>query len=188
MVYTPPRYKRPHFPVQMSNYRRAYQTGGCYFFPVVTHARQPILTQAAIIERLREAFRRTMRAQPFELDAIVVLPDHLHCVWQLSEGDHDFSSRWRAIKHYASTGVVSPVNARGEKQIWQRRFWEHLIDDEQDWRRHIDYIHYNPVKHGYVAKPVDWPHSSFEKAVKAGWYDEHWGQQLPEMISGMEFE
>jgi putative transposase len=172
----------------MSDYRRAFQSGGCYFFTVVTHRRRPWLTEELAIERLRQAFRHAMKVRPFSIDAIVILPDHLHCIWQLPEGDNDFPERWRQIKRFVSIGLISPLNARNEKTLWQRRYWEHLIRDEEDWRRHIDYIHYNPVKHGFVTRPSDWPHSSFKLALKRGWYEASWGEIESASIAGMEFE
>jgi hypothetical protein len=97
----------------------------------------------------------------------VILPDHLHSDWRLPDGDSDFSLRWRLIKHYVAAGMPAPTNRRGEKLVWQRRFWEHAIRDEDDWRRHVDYVHYNPVKHGYVSRPEDWPWSSFAAGTAA---------------------
>jgi len=118
----------------------------------------------------------------------VVLPDHLHRIWQMPDQDADFSRRWRLIKRYFSIGMDAEVSRRREKQIWQRRFWEHLVRDEEDWRQHMDYIHYNPVKHGYVKTPYDWPHSSFRRAVKHGLYPPDWGASQPAAIAGMDFE
>ena len=152
----------------MSNYRRARVPGGAYFFTVVTYERRPLLQDAAQVELLRRAFAWAKTRRPFSIDAIVILPDHLHCVWRLPEGDADFSGRWRAIKQFVSRRMEAPLSARGEKLIWQRRFWEHLIRDEEDWRRHLDYIHYNPVKHGFVNAPEAWPYSSFTAAVERG--------------------
>ena len=172
----------------MSNYRRAYQPGGCYFFTLVTHQRQPWLTQPANIERLRLAFRTVKAVRPFEMDALVIMPDHLHCLWRLPEGDSDFSERWRQIKRFVSIGVEAKTNARGEKLLWQRRFWEHVIRDQADWNKHMDYIHYNPVKHGYVNNPADWAHSSFNRALERGWYEANWGTQEPASIAGQNFE
>jgi len=154
-------------------YRRFYQSGARYFFTVVTENRAPLLIEN--IERLRAAFRLCLSRYPFEIEAIVVLPDHLHTVWRLPEGDADFSKRWMVIKRKFSAGLQSSVvsdskTKKREKGIWQRRFWEHYIRNEDDWRRHVDYIHFNPVKHGYVAKPQDWPYSSFNQAVSKGWY------------------
>jgi putative transposase len=106
----------------MSDYRRAFVPGGCYFFTLVTHARKPLLEVPANIDRLREGFRLTMTKYPFSIDAIVILPDHLHTIWRLPDNDADFSLRWRLIKHYLASGVSSTTNHRGEKRVWQRRF------------------------------------------------------------------
>jgi putative transposase len=172
----------------MSTYRRVYQPGGCYFFTVVTHERRAVLTNPDVLERLRTAFRHVQTTRPFTIDAIVILPDHLHCLWQMPTDNHDFSTRWRIIKHYVSTGINASLNVRKEKLFWQRRFWEHLIRDEEDWRRHMDYIHYNPVKHGYVTQVSDWPHSSFHQAVKEGLYPVDWGTFEPQNVKQMEIE
>jgi putative transposase len=172
----------------MSTYRRAYQPGGCYFFTVVTHERRAILTNPDVLERLRAAFHHVQTARSFTIDAIVVLPDHLYCLWHLPEDNHDFSTRWRMIKHYVSTGIDAPLNDRKEKLFWQRRFWEHLIRDEEDWRRHMDYIHYNSVKHGHVAKVSDWPHSSFHRALKEDLYPLDWGVFEPDNVKKMDIE
>ena len=156
------------------HYRRVYQSGARYFFTVVTENRQALLIEN--IERLRAAFRLGMSRYPFEIEAIVVLPDHIHTIWRLPEGDADFSKRWMVIKRKFSAGLQSAVVSdsklkKREKGIWQRRFWEHCIRNEEDWRRHIDYIHFNPVKHGYVSNPQDWPYSSFNQAIRKGWYE-----------------
>ena len=172
----------------MSDYRRAFIPGGCYFFTVVTHARQRLFDDIDNVTRLREGFRSTRQKHPFEIDAIVILPDHLHTIWRLPEGDANFSLRWRLIKHYLATGVSSISNRRGEKTVWQRRFWEHLIRNEEDWKNHVDYIHYNPVKHGYVNRAIDWPWSSCQRALERGWYPPGWGEQEPPNIHEMEFE
>ncbi len=129
---------------------------------------------------------------PFAIDAIVVLPDHLHTLWRLPDGEQDFSTRWMVIKRQFSAGLpAGPVNAskrsKREKGVWQRRFWEHCIRDEEDWRRHLDYIHYNPVKHGYVATPREWPYSSFRQAVAKGWYAEHWAAPV-DPFDGPDYE
>ena len=168
----------------MSEYRRIFIPGGSYFFTVVTQDRRPILTTPDNIARLREAFRLAMAAQPFRIDAVVVLPDHLHTVWRLPDGDADYPQRWARIKRFFSIGQSEgkrrgSLNRRREKGIWQRRYWEHAIRNEDDWRRHVDYVHFNPVKHGYATRPGDWPFSSFARAVRAGWYDADWGEQVP---------
>ncbi len=162
----------------MSNYRRLRIAGGLYFFTVVTANRRPILVEH--IDKLREAFHVVRQQLPFELDAVVVLPDHLHCILELPQGDTDFSMRWRLIKSRFSrsipkTRAETGKAARKERNVWQRRYWEHLIRDDRDYARHLDYIHYNPVKHGYVAKPIAWAYSSFRRFVERGIYAKNWG-------------
>jgi putative transposase len=168
-------------------YRRAKTPGGTYFFTVVTHCRRKFLCQPDNVTLLREAFRVVMERHSFRIDAAVILPDHLHCLWTLPPGDADFSTRWRLIKSYFSRhcdaacgGTVSPSRQRRqEKAVWQRRFWEHQIRDEVDFARHVDYIHYNPVKHGLVESPLDWEYSSFHKYVARGKYPAQWGAGKP---------
>ena len=152
----------------MTNYRRYYQDGGCYFFTVVINDRSTDLLTANI-QILRHAFAKIKKSYPFKIDAMVVLPDHIHSVWTLPKNDHDYSTRWRLIKSTFSRAInqhdnisVSRKN-KNEKGIWQRRFWEHLIRDQEDYNRHIDYVHFNPVKHGYVTDPHQWPYSSIIK-------------------------
>lgn len=137
---------------------------------------------------LRAAFRKVQAVRPFQMDAVVVLPDHLHCLWRLPDGDGDYSGRWREIKKAASRQIDSRTNHRHERPVWQRRFWEHAIRGEEDWRRHMDYIHYNAVRHGLATSPGDWPWSSFGTAVERGWYEESWGASEPTMIAGMDLE
>ena len=156
----------------MKAYLRAYQPGGIYFFTLVTHQRARWLVNDAARARLRDALRKVARARPFHIDAFVLLPDHLHAIWRLPEGDCDFSTRWRLVKHRVSIGC-------GLGFTWQPRFWEHLLRDEDDWRRHVDYIHYNPVKHGLARAPGDWPYSTFGRAVARGWYRPDWGRSEP---------
>ncbi|ADE14795.1 protein of unknown function DUF1568 [Nitrosococcus halophilus Nc 4] len=167
----------------MSRYRRTYIEGGCYFFTVVTCRRRPLFAYPETVALLRSAFRKVMTERPFTVDGIVVLPDHLHCLWLLPKGDSDFSSRWREIKKHVSRRFPDSRNLRNEKTIWQRRFWEHAIRDEQDWRRHMDYIHFNPVKHGLASSPPEWPWSSFLKCVEKGW-----GRDEPLQIANMDLE
>ncbi len=134
----------------------------------------------ARVDLLRDVVRRVRERSPFHIDAWVVLPDHMHCVWTLPEGDLDYSGRWRAIKTQFSKGL--PVEearsvvmmARGERGIWQRRYWEHTIRDERDYAAHVDYVHFNPVKHGLVGHPGEWPCSSFRAAVARGVYPADW--------------
>ncbi len=172
----------------MSFYRRAYVPGGTYFFTVVTHQRRPIFTHEVRVEALRQAFRKVMNTRPCQIDAMVIPPDHLHCIWRLPAGDADFSSRWREIKKTTSRQINTATNSRNERPVWQRRFWEHGIRDEDDWRKHVDYIHYNPVKHQLANSPADWPWSSFRNAVSKGWYDETWGATEPANVVGMDCE
>jgi REP-associated tyrosine transposase len=168
-------------------YRRAKTPGGSYFFTVVTHKRRPILCEPSNVQALRAAFRTVMQKHPFRIDAFVLLPDHIHCIWTLPIGDHDFSTRWRLVKSYFSRNCsvveqdhVSPGRIRKqERGIWQQRFWEHLLRDEIDFARHVEYIHYNPVKHRLVNAPSEWLHSSFHRYVKAGDYPADWGASMP---------
>jgi putative transposase len=132
---------------------------------------------------LRQAFREVMTDQPFTIEAIVILPDHLHALWTLPVDNADFSTRWRLIKSHFSShcrltyqGQISPSRQRKqEKAVWQRRFWEHQIRDEADYIQHVEYIHYNPVKHGLANAPIDWEYSSFRRYVEAGRYPADWG-------------
>lgn len=163
-------------------YRRAKVQGGTYFFTVVTEKRQKILCLPNNVSLLRDAFRYVMERHPLIIDAVVILPDHLHCMWTLPENDQDFSTRWRLIKSYFSRRceTVLPENislsTHNKKQppVWQYRFWEHLIRDEIDMKNHVEYIHYNPVKHGLVTAPKDWEFSSLHRAVRQGIYDMMW--------------
>jgi putative transposase len=169
----------------MSQYSRCYQTCGNYFFTLVTYQRRPIFINPDNVRNLKIAINKVKKNYPFSLNAIVVLPDHLHCLWRLPENDNDFSTRWRLIKRYFSIEMGTSVNHRNEKEVWQRRFWEHLIRDENDWSKHMDYIHYNPVKHGLVMSPADWPHSSFGYYVEKGLYEKNWGSNAPISFAGM---
>jgi putative transposase len=163
----------------MPNYRRAFIPGGCWFFTVnLQDRRSRLLTDH--IGALREATRKTKRRLPFDIDAWVVLPDHMHAIWTLPPGDSDFPIRWRLIKSHFSKSLPkiewrSRVrNARGERGIWQRRYWEHLIRDEKDYGRHIDYCYFNPVKHGLVGRVEDWPYSTFHRDMKTGYIPTDW--------------
>ena len=170
-------------------YRRDYR-GHCYFFTLVTFDRQPMLRGTQQIARLRSAFRAVRAMHLFDVPAIVVLPDHLHCIWQLPDGDSDFALRWMLIKRNfslatpATEEVVSPSRrSKRERAIWQRRYWEHRIRDEEDFARHLDYIHYNPVKHGHTQSPWDWPHSSLAACARRGWYLEDWGTNPDQVLA-----
>ncbi len=169
----------------MSDYRRAKTVGGTYFFTLVTYRRRRILTSQQCRQWLRDAIEKTRLKYPFGIDAWVLLPDHLHCVWTLPKEDEDFSTRWNLIKGRFSRLAreslhrkewMSPSKTKHrESTIWQRRFWEHEIRNERDYQRHLDYIHYNPVKHGLVKRVCDWPHSTFARYVEKGVYPVDWG-------------
>jgi putative transposase len=179
----------------MPNYKRNYKKGGTYFFTVVTGNRKKIL-YGDRVDVLRACFKECMQLAPFHMRAIVVLPDHLHCLWSLPEGDDNFSLRWKNIKasftkNYirqrdcADSLATELMNKKGEKGVWQQRFWEHTIRDDRDFRLHCDYIHYNPVKHGYASTPGEWSYSSFKRYVEQGFNDADWGSQpvyFPEML------
>jgi putative transposase len=164
----------------MTDYRRNRVPGGVYFFTVnLADRRSDLLIRE--IEALRDAVRTVRARAPFHIDAWVVLPDHMHCMWTLPETDANFSARWQAIKT-ASSKRVAPGEPRsasragkGERGIWQRRFWEHTIYDDRDYGAHMDYVHFNPMKHGLVGHAGDWPYSSFHRCVAAGIYPASWG-------------
>jgi putative transposase len=163
----------------MVRYRRNLVAGGTYFF-TATLADRASRALVVHVDALRAAFRETRRAHPFTIDAIVVLPDHLHVVMTLPDGDADYSIRWQFIKRrftaaVAKAGVPIPRHPNGEHALWQRRFWEHTIRDDRDFERHVDYIHFNPVKHGLVPRVRDWPHSSFHRYVRRGLLPDDWG-------------
>jgi len=167
----------------MPSYRRNRVTGATYFFTVNLADRRAALL-VDNIDLLRAAFRNVRQRHPFAIDAIVVLPDHLHAVWTLPEEDDDFAARWNLIKGAFSRGMPrgEPASAsrssRRERGIWQRRYWEHTIRDDDDFACHVDYIHFNPVKHGYVEHVADWPFSSFHRFVRRGLYPADWGAKV----------
>jgi putative transposase len=182
----------------MPDYRRSKISGGSFFFTVVTFNRLPILTGDTARNLLHDAWIRTQARFPFQTLAVCQLPNHLHCIWALPEEDSNFSVRWKEIKRLFTKGYLEkvgpgePRNAsrqkRQEAAIWQRRFWEHTLRDEADLNRHIDYIHFNPVKHGLVKRVADWPWSSFHRYVKMGYYDIEWGQGVDERIRSGKFK
>ena len=168
------------FLVIMSQYRRLWCPGGTYFFTVNLSQRGDNDLLLRHINELRSVVANVKRRHPFVIHAWVVLPDHMHCVIELPHGDADFATRWRLIKagfsRLLSKTEYCPLNRkrRGERGIWQRRFWEHLIRDESDYRMHVDYVHINPLKHGLVECLKEWPYSTFHKWVKAGVYPIDW--------------
>lgn len=163
----------------MSNYRRNRVPGGTYFFTVNLHDRTSDLL-ITHIDALRAAVRVVKQQRPFHIDAWVVLPDHLHCIWTLPAHDDDYSSRWQAIKKAFSKSIPKTEYRsktrirRNERGIWQRRFWEHTITDDHDYAAHMDYIHYNPVKHGWAESVKDWSYSTFHQWVEKGIYSSDW--------------
>ncbi|HKA71071.1 MAG TPA: transposase [Xanthobacteraceae bacterium] len=168
----------------MVHYRRSLVPGGTFFFTVAAADRRSSILVDNIVS-LRRAFRITRGERPFTIDAVVILPDHLHIIMTLPEEDADFSGRWRRIKSLFSRYVVSrglPVerNRRGEYALWQSRFWEHAIRNEMDLDRHVDYIHYNPVKHGLISRVSHWPFSSFHRYVRQGWLPQDWAGLIEE--------
>jgi putative transposase len=169
----------------MPRYRRAKIAGGTFFFTVAIANRSDDLLVREI-DRLRASYRAVQSRHPFETIAICVLPDHLHALWSLPDGDSDFSRRWSLIKSGFSRGLAStmPRSTRQvdkrEKGLWQRRYWEHAIRDETDLAHHVDYIHFNPVKHALVPRVRDWPHSSFHRYVAQGQLPEDWGGDVRE--------
>ena len=189
----------------MPNYIRA-RTGNTYFFTVVTWCRQPILCDEPCRTMLRVAIDDVRRERPFGIVAWVLLPDHMHCTWQLPEGDTDYSKRWGIIKAGFTRRIHEIVRDEGmlikgmlpaarpsdsqkqrhEGMIWQRRFWEHLIRDDRDFRNHCDYIHFNPVKHGLAETPVGWPYSTIHRFVEKKIYPPDWGgkgeMQIPSHV------
>jgi len=179
----------------MSDYRRVYIPGGVYFFTVVTHNRNPILTHQNVRLTLRKAWLNVLQEYPFELIALCLLPDHIHCLWKLPEGDSNYSLRWQKIKGYFSKhinkeefNIQMPSKSKLKKRecgVWQRRFWEHAIRDQDDLNNHFDYIHFNPVKHGYVQRPSDWPWSTFHKCLSSGIYEPDWGHMESESVAGL---
>ncbi|MGP0065799.1 MAG: REP-associated tyrosine transposase [Isosphaeraceae bacterium] len=173
----------------MSQYRRYFIPGGNYFFTVVTHDRRPFLTSSIARPCLRRAIRKVRRRRPFDLVAIVLLPDHLHTVWTLPRGDADYPMRWAQIKESFTRSFLTHGGAEGfrnssrigrrERAVWQRRSWEHTCKDEDEVERCISYVHWNPVKHGLVQRVQDYPWSTFHRYVRLGEYDLAWGAVNP---------
>jgi len=174
----------------MPDYRRNRIPGGTYFFTVNLLERGSSLLFTHI-QDLRDAVRTVRARRPFHIDAWVVLPDHMHAVWTLPDDDTDYSGRWKAIKIAFAKSLpkaerLSAVRAaKGERGIWQRRFWEHTTRDEQDYAAHVDYVHIHPLKHGLVTRLKDWPHSSFHRCVARGIYAPDWaGQGVEDVFAG----
>jgi putative transposase len=168
----------------MSRYRRANVCGGCYFFTVVTERRQPILIDGPVRIALRDAIIRVREQYPFEINAWVLLPDHLHAIWTLPPNDANFALRWRLIKTHVTRTCghlyFNPqwlTKRRASKQsgtLWQHRYWEHCIRDQKDFNHHMDYLHMNPVKHKLIKHASEWPYSSFHRYAREGIYSHDW--------------
>ena len=177
---------RPLIPgPRMPNYRRAYVPGGTFFFTLKTEHNAPIFSDPEHVKRLGAILRDARAHWPYTTHAIVVLPDHLHAIWSLPSGDTNYSTRWAWIKKeftrqfLSADGEEQPTSLSRQKNrrrgVWQRRFWEHTIESEADFDAHFDYIHWNPVKHGYVECPGQWQYSSFHRWVSEGAYSHNWG-------------
>ncbi|SEL39837.1 putative transposase [Kosakonia sacchari] len=160
----------------MSDYRRYYVPGGTWFFTVnLRDRRSHLLTRH--IEQLRLATISVKRRRPFHINAWVILPEHMHCIWTLPENDWDFSARWRELKKTFSKSLQM-------SSIWQPRFWEHMIRDEVDYRNHIDYVYINPLKHGWVRQVAQWPFSTFHRDVREGLYPYDWAGDVEDLDAG----
>lgn len=165
-------------------YRRASVPGASYFFTLITYRRRPLFSDQSNVERWHRAVAKVQGTRPFVVEAEVVLPDHLHLIWTLPEDDADYATRIRLIKAAFTKMAFSCVEdgtsnesraSKGEREVWQRRYWEHVIRDERDFQAHLDYIHANPVQHGLVARPSDWPYSTFGIWLERGAYEPWWG-------------
>ena len=174
--------------MKMSQYIRSYTKGATYFFTLVSYNRRNILCEADFLQAFKRSIKQVQQQYPFEIIAWVQLPDHLHCIWQMPLDDSDYSMRWSQIKrlttqacphyHLPTNELSHSMQKRNEKGIWQRRFFEHQIRNEEDFIKHMDYLHYNPIKHSLVEKVIDWQYSSFHRYIKAGVYSLDWGDRL----------
>ena len=174
----------------MPQYIRSYTKGATYFFTLVAYERRPIFCKNDFLEAFRASIKTVQQQYPFEIVAWVQLPDHLHCIWQMTDDDTNYSQCWSRIKrlttkacpqyHLSMQDLNSSKVKRNEKGIWQRRFNEHQINNEEDFINHMDYLHYNPVKHGLVESVADWQYSSFHRYVKNGIYAVDWGANITE--------
>jgi REP-associated tyrosine transposase len=177
----------------MTDYRRAYIPGASWFFTVNLAERKNNRLLIDQIDLLRRSFKYTQQRYSFRMDAVVNLPDHIHCIWTLPPEDADFSVRWNMLKGYFSRNIEKTERisasrkSRRERGIWQRRFWEHLLRNQTDVNSHVDYIHWNPVKHGWVKNVRDWPHSRFHRYVEQGVYSDSWGSGESYDIDGCEY-
>ncbi|MFB2879358.1 REP-associated tyrosine transposase [Floridanema aerugineum] len=183
----------------MPNYKRLTIANGTYFFTQVTYQRRNWLCSEIARQTLRTAINNVRQKYPFIIDALVLLPNHIHCIWTLPSGDSDYATRWRLIKTFVTkhcakeleidSQVSTSRQKRQEGNLWQRRFWEHLIRDDLDFANHCDYIHYNPVKHGLCKAAKEWPYSSFHRFVADGIYSEDWGVDIiPDIPNDVGYE
>ena len=182
----------------MADYRRWHVAGGTTFFTLVTYGRRPLFSSKSACRLLGTVMRVVRSELPFKTVAVVLLPDHLHAIWSLPFGDADYSTRWKKIKIEFSTrwlaaggseAMVTPSQMkRGSRGIWQRRFYEHQVRDENELEALCDYVHYNPVKHGHAASPWHWPRSTFRRFVAAGQYSKDWGHSQPPSITALDYE
>lgn len=182
----------------MPDYRRFRVEGGIYFFTLVTYKRRPVFKTKIARNLFLTVWHDVKSRFPFETVAFCLLPDHLHCIWKLPEGDDNYSVRWKEIKRLFSREYMNTFSPskelnvsrlkRGEAPIWQRRFWEHTILDEYDLEEHLDYIHYNPIKHGYVTRAADWKWSTFQRYVNEGIYDNDWIGGSEGRLQGLNWE
>lgn len=161
----------------MPRYHRA-RHGSTYFFTVVTHRRLPILCRPEIRRLLHHVIEELRLHRPFTIDSWVLLPDHMHCIWTLPASDTDYSARWGWLKKELTKRARGLVEPMAPPTLWQKRFWEHAIRDDNDYAAHCDYIHFNPVKHGLADRAGDWPWSTFHRFVAAGIYPEDWGGRM----------
>jgi len=168
----------------MPNYRRL-RSGPTWFFTVVAYQRRPIFCDPRFRAALRQSITAVRASRPFTIDAWVLMPNHMHCIWTLPERDFDYGRRWGEIKRYVShfchetlhdpALLTRSAKKKSESTIWQRRFWEHQIRNDVDFERHMDYVHFNPVKHGFVLNVGEWEHSTFHRYVRDGVYAQDWG-------------
>ena len=182
----------------MADYRRWYVDGGTYFFTLTTYRRRPLFRDALARSLLGTAMREVNHDAPFKTVAIVLLWEHLHAIWSLPSGDRAYPERWQTIKakftkQYLDQGgtelQVTRSQAKNRRRgVWQRRYYEHVVRDEAELEAYCDYIHYNPVKHGYTKRPADWPWSSFHRFVTLGQYDVDWGRAEPENIRNLDLD
>ena len=177
----------------MPRYIRSYTKGATYFFTLVAYDRRPIFCEKDFLKAFKESIKQVQQQYPFEIIAWVQLPDHLHCIWKMPLDDTNYSQCWSRIKRLTTQACPQyhlPIQKlkqseikRNEKGIWQRRFYEHQINSEEDFINHMDYIHYNPVKHGFATKAVDWQYSSFHRYIENGIYPVDWGTDIIELLA-----